>query len=86
MGADVLQLHLDLGLRSRGLEHWPVQGGQQLAGSSRYQTGLPVASLGGGGEGSLPAHPPHSSEDIDDAGELPPAVVVLHTGGGGAMR
>ena len=48
------------------------------------QTGLPVATLGGGGEGSLPTCPPHSSEDVDDAGELPP-VMELHTGGGGAV-
>ena len=43
-----------------------------------------MATLGGGGEGSLPTRPPHSSEDFDDAGELPP-VLELHTGGSGAV-
>ena len=47
------------------------------------QTGLPVATLGGGGEGSLPTRSPHSSEDVDHAGELS-SVMDLHTGGGGA--
>ena len=33
----------------------------------------------------MPSHPPsHSSEDVDDAGELPP-VIILHTGDGGAV-
>ena len=48
------------------------------------QTGLQLTTLGGGGEGSLPSCSPNSSEDVDDAGELPP-VLVLHAGGGGAV-
>ena len=48
------------------------------------QTGLQLTTLGGGVEGSLPSCSPNSSEDVDDAGELPP-VLVLHAGGGGAV-
>ncbi len=49
-----------------------------------FQTGLQLATLRGGSEGSLPSCSPNSSEDVDDAGKLPP-VLVLHTGGGGAV-
>ena len=48
------------------------------------QTGLQLATFHGGVEGNLPSCSPNSSEDVDDAGELPP-VLELHSGGGGAV-